>query len=326
MNKVLSGSAAGKRRALMIATGLGFLAYLGAALFTDTAKLTQALLQLGWIGGGAVLSLSLLNYWLRFARWQLYMTGLGHRLPAAAHFLAYLSGFALTVSPAKAGEAVRSLYLHEHGVPHAETIAAVFVERLLDLLAVVVLAGLIVLEQRTYWPVLIGVSGFALLLLLIAGHPALPARLQTLALRYPGVAHRPLRTVARLLDTARRLLQPKLLLLGFVIGLMSWAAEGVGFHLICRSLGCNLDLAVDVGIYGVAVVAGCAAFFMPAGIGGMEVVMTGLLVGHGSSLPVALIATLLCRLATLWFAVLIGLAATAILESSPRLRPIRTLP
>jgi len=310
----------------MIATGIGLLAYLGAALFTDAPRLRQALLSLGWIGGGAVLSLSLLNYWLRFARWQYYMTGLGHRLPAAAHFLAYLSGFALTVSPAKAGEAVRSLYLHEHGVPHAETIAAVFVERLLDLLSVVVLASLIVLEQRAYWPVLIGVSGFALLLLLIAGHPALPDRLQALAQRHSGLVHRPLRTFAALLHTSRRLLQPKLLLLGLVIGLLSWAAEGVGFHLICHSLGGNLELTVDIGIYGIAVVAGCAAFFMPAGIGGMEVVMTSLLVGHGSSLAVAVIATLLCRLATLWFAVLIGLAATAVLESSPGLRPLRTLP
>ena len=65
---------------------------------------------------------------------------------------------------------------------------------------------------------------------------------------------------------------------------------------------------------------------MPAGIGGMEVVMTSLLVAHGTPLPVAVIATLLCRLATLWFAVLIGLAATAILESHPGMRPIRSTP
>lgn len=316
----------GRRRALMIASGLGFLAYLAAALFTDTAKLTQALLHLGWIGGGAVLSLSVLNYWLRFQRWQFYMSRLEHRLPAIPHLLSYLSGFALTVSPAKAGEAVRSLYLYEHGVAYAETIAAVFVERLLDLLAVVLLAGLIVFDQRAYWPALIGVSGFALALLLLAGHPAVPGFLRRLAQRYQGVGRRPLCAGAKLLDASRRLLQPQLLLLGFAIGLLSWAAEGIGFHLICRSLGCNLDLTVDVGIYGVAVVAGCAAFFMPAGIGGMEVVMTTLLVGHGISLQAALIATLLCRLATLWFAVLIGLAATAILESNPGLRPIRPLP
>jgi uncharacterized protein (TIRG00374 family) len=326
VNKVASGGGAGRRRALMIATGLGMLSYLGAALYADSGKFFLALRQLGWLGGAAVLSLSVVNYWLRFARWQYYMTALGHRLPLLAHLLSYLSGFALTVSPAKAGEAVRSLYLHEHGVPYAETVAGVFVERLLDLLAVVVLAGLIVSEHRTYWPVLIGVSGFALLLVLAAGHPALPDAVQRLARRYHGIGHRPLAAIGALLVASRCLLQPRLLVLGFLIGLLSWAAEGVGFHLLCRSLDSYQELPVDIGIYGAAVVAGCAAFFMPGGIGGMEVAMTTLLVGHGASLQVAVIATLLCRLATLWFAVLIGFAATAMLELKPSLRPFRSMP
>ena len=57
--------------------------------------------------------------------------------------LYYLSGFAFTVSPAKAGEAVRSLYLRSYGVTYSQSIAALFVERLQDLLAMVLLASLI---------------------------------------------------------------------------------------------------------------------------------------------------------------------------------------
>ena len=63
-----------------------------------------------------------------------------------------------------------------------------------------------------------------------------------------------------------------------------------------------------------ATLTGVAAIVLPAGIGGTEAVMTTLLVSRGASVADALIATLLCRLATLWFAVIIGLAATAILE------------
>jgi uncharacterized membrane protein YbhN (UPF0104 family) len=54
--------------------------------------------------------------------------------------------------------------------------------------------------------------------------------------------------------------------------------------------------------------------------------MTTLLVALGADLPVAVIATLLCRLATLWFAVLIGLAAAALLESTGKEPSIRTTP
>jgi uncharacterized membrane protein YbhN (UPF0104 family) len=73
-----------------------------------------------------------------------------------------------------------------------------------------------------------------------------------------------------------------------------------------------------LGIYALAVLAGSAAFFLPAGLGGMELVMTTLLVAQGAPLPVAVVATLLCRIATLWFAVLIGMAAALTVEMGPQ--------
>jgi uncharacterized protein (TIRG00374 family) len=114
--------------------------------------------------------------------------------------------------------------------------------------------------------------------------------------------------------------------LGIVLGVVSWGAEGIGFHLVCRGLQLPLDVVTATGIYAIAALAGGAAFFMPGGIGGMEVVMTALLVARGAPLPVALIATLVCRLATLWFAVLIGLAAAALLEARSKESSIRTTP
>ena len=46
--------------------------------------------------------------------------------------------------------------------------------------------------------------------------------------------------------------------------------------------------------------------------------MTTLLVAQGAPLQVALVATLLCRIAPLWFAVLIGMAAAVTVEMPPR--------
>jgi uncharacterized membrane protein YbhN (UPF0104 family) len=80
-----------------------------------------------------------------------------------------------------------------------------------------------------------------------------------------------------------------------------------------------------MGIYALASLAGSAAFFLPAGIGGMEIVMTTLLVAHGAPLRTAVIATLLCRIATLWFAVLIGVAASAAIEMQMPPRPLRSV-
>ena len=311
-----SGSqAATKQRTLIVIAALGVVAYTAAAITADAAKLREALIQLGWLGSAMVLTLSLANYGLRFERWKRYLAYLGRHPPVLSNFLSYVSGFAFTVSPAKAGEAVRFVYLRRYGVTFSENVATLFVERLLDLLAIVVLSTLIVFSNPTYQPLLIGVSGAALTLVIVICQPFPLRWLDALAARSHGPRiKKSLSAAANLLRSSQRLLHPRFLLFGLLLGVASWGAEGIGFHLICRVLQFDIPLADAVGIYALSALAGTAAIFLPAGIGGMEFVMTSLLVSRGAPLSSALIATLLCRLATLWFAVIIGLGAAAILE------------
>ncbi len=305
----------GRKRLLVAVAGLGMLAYLAAAIATDYPALQRALTQLGWSGTALVLGLSLFNYVLRFQRWHLYLHELGHRVPWSHHLLVYLAGFMFTVSPAKAGEALRGVYLREHGVPYSDTFAALFVERLLDFLAYSLLATLIVLGHAEYRPFLLGAFLVAFALLALSGHPAIPAWLdRRSAARGPGRLAGLLQLGARLLRSSRRLLQPRLLLPGLALGLLSWGAEGVGFHLICQGLAIDVSTMTATSIYAIAGLAGAAAFFMPGGIGGMELVMVALLTTLGAPASVAVVATLMCRVATLWFAVVVGFVAAAILE------------
>jgi len=106
---------------------------------------------------------------------------------------------------------------------------------------------------------------------------------------------------------------------------MAWGAEGLGFGVVAHGLHISGSLWSFCGIYGVAVLAGSAAFFLPAGIGGMEIVMTTLLMERGAPLRVAIIATLLCRLATLWFAVLLGVGAASAVELADQRMRVRAI-
>jgi uncharacterized membrane protein YbhN (UPF0104 family) len=270
-----------KRRVLIAVAALATLVYLGGAFVVDSARIIAALQQLAWLGCGLVLALSAGNYAVRFERWRAFLSRLGHDLPFGRHLLYYLSGFAFTVSPAKAGEAVRSLYLRGYGVTYSQSIAALFVERLQDLLAMVLLASLIMTDRPTYRPLVLGALLLVLALVIGATIKGLPGLLDRLATRLRQARLVSLLSaIANLLRSSRALLQPRLLLLGTA--------------------------------------AGSAAFFLPAGLGGMELVMTSLLVAQGAPLRVAVVATLLCRIATLWFAVLIGMAAALTVEMGPQ--------
>jgi len=311
-----------RRPALIAIAALGVIAYLIAALAADSERLVAALRGLGAAGLAWVLGASLLNYALRFRRWDRYLAALGHRLPAREHLLIYLGGFAFTVSPGKAGEAVRSLYLRErHGVPFADSMAALFVERLLDVLAIAVLASLIVGHDRSWWPVPVAAVALVTALAAVLGRPALAAGLSRLGARRSGRLAGALLGLARLLQASAVLLTPGRLLGGLLLGLIAWGVEGLALQAICSSLAIDLDATAAVGIYAMAVLAGGLAVFMPGGLGGLELAMPALLVAQGAPLAAAVIAMLLCRLATLWFAVLLGLIATTVLEAGAGLRP-----
>lgn len=319
MNTAEPGLFAKRRRVLIFVSAIGVLAYMGLAIAVDARRLETALVQLGIAGCGSVLALSALNYVLRFQRWHGYVREFGHHIPWSRHLMYYLSGFAFTVSPGKAGEAVRSFYLRDHGVSYSESLATLFVERLLDLLAIVLLATLLVLDHPTYRPLVLIMSGVTVVAVMAATSSSIHGWLSRLSSRQPGRLGRWLAHAANLTVSSARLLRPKLLTGGAVLGVIAWGAEGAGLYLICEALQLDVGLASAIGIYSVAALAGTAALFLPGGIGGMEFVMTALLVQAGAPLSTAVLATLLCRLATLWFAVVIGVVAASAAEfSAPR--------
>jgi len=301
-------------RGAIAVTALAFAAYLGFSIWGDWDSVSGAMRRLSWLTIAIVLGLSLLNYGLRFFRWHLYMRWQGFKVPVLRNAGIYLGGFAFTVSPGKAGEAVRGLYLAREGVPHAASLAMLFVERLADLMVMLVLASLVlVVRPDLSW--LIGLTFLAtLVLLVLATHPAMSALLRRFGEKNDTRLAQGLMWFAGLLGHVRELLGARRLLLIFVLGLIAWGAEGYGLWLLVSSFDPALTPAFVTGVYGVAILAGAAAIFMPGGLGGTEAAMTALLVASGLGLAAAIAVTLICRLATLWFAVLIGAACLALLE------------
>src|SRR5690606_18426818 len=118
-----------------------------------------------WLG---VFAFGLLSYALRFLRWHLLLTHLGHRIPPGRQALLYLAGFGLAMTPGKLGETVRSAYLVPLGVPVGHSLAAFLTERLVDVLLVCLLANLALAHLLTHpaWSALVGAVILALFALL----------------------------------------------------------------------------------------------------------------------------------------------------------------
>ena len=118
--------------------------------------------------------------------------------------------------------------------------------------------------------------------------------------------------LGRMLEAATVLLRSRLLLFGLALGMLAWGLEGAALYLIAREVGVPIGFTTGIGIYGIAVLAG-ALSFLPGGLGSTEAVMGVLLVAFGADGAAAVAITLLCRIATLWFAVALGGLAVAVL-------------
>jgi glycosyltransferase 2 family protein len=301
-------------RNLIIAV-IASIAFYGVwVLLAGPGDVWRAVQEIGVIGWLLILGLSLFNYLARFVRWQMYLLSLGYRVPGWPSLRFYVAGFAFTATPGKVGEAVRSLYLKRFAVKYADSIATFFVERLVDVVAMVLLS-LLAASVFDEWRWLIAIVGGLLILLLpaVRSHwlrdliASASDRIASVRMQAAAVH------LLQLLAASGTLLRATNLYGGLLLGVLAWAAEGMALYVVVQMLGFDISVPLAVGIYGVSILAG-ALSFVPGGLGGTEIVMGALLILIGVTEPVAVSAVLICRLATLWFAVAIGVLVTLELE------------
>lgn len=311
-------------RAVMLSVVGSALGYLGFSLWGGWQAVGAAVAEVGLVGIVIALFMSSVNYGLRFLRWQAYLNVLGHRMPWRPSLRIYLAGFALTTTPGKAGEALRGVLLKRWGVPYPQSFAAFFSERLSDLFAVVLLTlfGLTLYPEAM--PVIVVGLGLVLIGLLVLSQRRLMQRLMNAVPGEGGKLIGLLRHLLQVLIHAQHCHRLRLMLGLTLLSVVAWSAEALAFDWILGWMGADIPLPFAVFVYALAMLAG-AISFMPGGLGGAEAVMVGLLVWKGMNSADAVAATVLIRLATLWFAVAIGALMLLRLkgESAPEPHPIQ---
>lgn len=292
-------------RAVVLSVVASALGYLGFSLWGGWRAVGAAVSEVGLTGIAIALLMSSINYGLRFVRWQSYLKVLGHPMPWRPSLNIYLAGFALTTTPGKAGEALRGVLLKRWGVPYPQSFAAFFSERLSDLFAVVLLTlfGLSLYPEAM--PMIVVGVALVLVGLLVLAQRRLLERLMARVPSEGGMVTGLIRHLLQVLVHAQQCHRLRLMLGLTALSVVAWSAEALAFHWILQWMGADIPLTFAVSVYALAMLAG-AVSFMPGGLGGAEAVMVGLLVWKGMSSADAIAATVLIRLATLWFAVAIG--------------------
>ncbi|HSQ67339.1 MAG TPA: lysylphosphatidylglycerol synthase transmembrane domain-containing protein [Polyangiaceae bacterium] len=292
------------------------LVYAGFAVYGDVRKIKVGLERFEWWTFGAAFALAFGNYVLRFFKWQFYLSRLSVRgVGVVDSFLTFVSGFVLTISPGKVGEVFKSLVLFEtHGVPMPKTAPIVVAERITDLIGVIVLIVLGSLGfHGGFLPAAVGTALVGTLLAIIASRTASFAVIRLIT-KLPG----PFRKLGSKLEEAYEsltiLVAPRNLLVPTLLSIAAWSLECMALAVILHGFGEHVPLPLSVFFYATSTLAG-AVIPTPGGLGVTETGLRSQMIEIAHIDPAASTAAMmLVRLATLWFAVVVGFAGLGILK------------
>ncbi|NVK29559.1 MAG: flippase-like domain-containing protein [Gammaproteobacteria bacterium] len=282
--------------------------YIGFSFWAGWTEITNAINKIGIIGTFIVLMLSAVNYGLRFIRWQIYLAKLGHPVNWRPSLRIYLSGFALTTTPGKAGEAFRGILLKKYHIPHSKSFAAFISERLSDLIAILIFSFFGLIYYSGAIPLAILGTLITIMSIGLIRSQSVLQTVSTWALKRRSKIRGFINNIVVMLYETQKCYTIRLIALTTSISLIAWGAEALAFHWALEWLGNEIPLVVAVFIYATSMLAG-AASMLPGGLGSSETVMISLLVFFGLEVSTAVAATVFIRLTTLWFAVIIGLIA-----------------
>lgn len=277
------------------------------SLWAGWDQVGKALEEVGFTGALVPLLCSFVGYCFRFIRWSHFLKILQQSVPLLASFRIYIGGFAFSVTPGKTGEMLRSVFLKKFGVPYRQSFGAFLAERFSDVMAVMLIAagGLLCCPQTR--SILFIVLLFVITILgIIQSDRCLIGLERFFKKTAPERFKDHIEFVLETILSFRRCFSLATLIYGILLGAIAWGLEGFGCYYLLRDLGADITLYNTLFIYAFALLVG-AMTFLPAGIGGAELTLVNLFLLYDVPPSTAVAVTIVIRLCTLWFSVLLGM-------------------
>lgn len=300
------------KKKILLSVAFGALIFLAFSIYADFDKLLKAFGEFNWAYFPLVLLLSFGNYIIRFYKWEYYRKMLDIRLETRTSFLIFMSTFVMSVTPGKMGELLKSYLVKEEiGTPISKSAPIILAERLTDFISVVLLclAGAFVFNYGK--GIVIGVGLFFLIGVVIISSRKISMRLIGLmekSKHFGKVSEK----IHMAYESIYKLIRPKPLIIATLVSAFAWFLECLGLYVVLKVYSglthIDVSLLSAVFIYGFSTLVGSIAM-LPGGLGATEASLTGLLVLLNIPKGISVASTFIIRVATLWFAVLLGIIA-----------------
>ncbi len=313
---------AGLRKSILTSLIIGLAVVIAISLFSDLRAVGNDLLTFDWALLPLILVGTVINYWLRWLKWDYYLRylKLDRDIDRSTSGLIFTAGLVMSVTPGKMGEVLKSFLLRQrNATPISRSAPIVLAERLTDGIAMLLLMGLGLTLYPPARPLFVVLVLLTIIGIIIVQRQTLALAIVRMIARLP-LGQRLAPRLETIYTTTAQLLHWRILLISTVISVVSWGFECLAFFWVLMGVGSTpswLLLLQATFIFAASTLFGLVSF-LPGGLGASEVSSVGLLLALvGLSASAATTATIVIRFCTLWFGVLLGVVALAWLNRYP---------
>ncbi|MEZ5334855.1 MAG: lysylphosphatidylglycerol synthase transmembrane domain-containing protein [Methanolobus sp.] len=299
------------RKKILFSVLFAILVFALLSIYADLNQITAELVAFEWKYIPLILLLTILNYLLRFYKWDYYLSILDIHVSKMDSAIVFFSGLTMSVTPGKLGEVLKSYLLRQlDNISMSRTAPIVFAERLTDVVGLIILAstGSILFDNGKV--VLVMIFSFIAVLLIIIQSRSLSHSIIGFGEKLPivsGFAHH----LYASYESAYSLLEMKPLFISILISILSWSFECIAMWYVLKGFGIDTSIVFATFAFAFSSMAG-AVSMLPGGLGVAEGSIVGILQSAGISKAIAAAAALMIRFGTLWFGVFVGALTLAL--------------
>jgi uncharacterized protein (TIRG00374 family) len=290
---------------------LGITVLFGLMVLGNIKQVSLDFAAFHWIFFALAIALNFLNQSLRFLKRavNLHQSGVQNVnfLDSVSLFVACLP---LAVTSNRVGESFKGIWLFKKsGIPVERAVSVFLVDQISDGMSVFVLMVIGTFAYPSLWFLFLCLFLAFVGLLIYFKLPKADTGPSLVSTKVP-VLKRVVPQLRECIDANPALFSAGNMAITFLLGILSWAAEGAAFFVILLGLGFSPSLpliATSILVFAFAATVSLGTR-LPGGLGVMEVAMSMLLTLLLNFQPEkAVTATILFRLATFWVTFLFGL-------------------
>ena len=254
-----------------------------------------------------ILLLAPLSWVIVFFRWHFLLKNSNIIIPKKENFKIYMAGFAMSVTPGKVGELIKSQFLKsKYGVSRKNTLPIIISEYFYHMVGVLVVSiiGVYYFEFSLY--IIILTSALIITTLTIISSETFFKKFVNLISKRNFLK----KYVSPISDSHiifKKSTRGKIFIISSGLSIAFWLTEVLIVYFVFLSFNIlNFEFFKIAAIYTTSLILGMLSF-LPMGVGVVEGSLAGFLNYEGIDISIALTLVILIRIFTRWYGVIVGL-------------------